>query len=89
MAGHFRLPYIMVLRAFDWLACRQYAQRFSRLDPAKRKDYLSVWIHSTVGFKRDFIKLIRSCALLRFYDHPEIMASMEEFSTPPPPGRGA
>ncbi len=35
-----------------------------------------------MSFKRDFIKLIRSCALLQFYDHPEVTRLMEAETGP-------
>jgi len=79
MPAHFRLPYRVAMVGFNWLAVRQYGRRFVNLDAAKQADYVSVWIHSTLGVKRDFIKLIRSCALLRFYDHPAVLAAMEEW----------
>jgi hypothetical protein len=77
MPTHLRVPYLWLARGFNWMALRQYARPYTGLDPAKQRDYLSVWIHSTVGFKRDFIKLLRSCSLLFYYDHPEVTRAME------------
>ena len=77
MPSYLRVPYRIAMIGFDWLAIRQYGRRYVRLDPTKQVDYLSVWIHSTLGVKRDFIKLIRSCALLRFYDHPKVRENMD------------
>lgn len=71
-----RWPYRLAMVGFDYLALRPYGRRFVRLDMVRRRDYLSMWIHSGIGVKRDFIKLIRSCALLAFYDHPLVMERM-------------
>jgi hypothetical protein len=82
MPAHLRVPYRIALWAFQWMALRQYGRPYTRLDAAKQRDYISVWIHSTVGFKRDFIKLIRSCALLRYYDHPRMQTFMDAWANP-------
>jgi hypothetical protein len=70
MPSYLRYPYRLAMSGFNWLALRPYARTFLKLDPVKQRDYVGMWIHSTIGFKRDFIKLIRSCALLAYYDHP-------------------
>ena len=80
MPAHLRLPYRAALWAFQWMALRQYGRPYTLLDPVKQRDYISVWIHSTVGFKRDFIKLMRSCALLQYYDHPEVETHLVAWS---------
>ncbi|MFH1029432.1 MAG: hypothetical protein V1791_15645, partial [Pseudomonadota bacterium] len=73
MPVYLRWPYKLAIEGFNWMSVRQYGRRYTKLDPVKKKDYVAVWIHSTLSFKRDFIKLIRSCALLRFYDHPLVI----------------
>ncbi len=77
MATYMRVPYGMAMMGFNWMALRPYGRSFVHLDPVKQRDYLGMWIHSTLGVKRDFIKLIRSCALLCFYDHPVVLKHLD------------
>lgn len=73
MPTYLRWPYKTALNAFEWMSLRPYGRRFTRLDPVKQKLYLAMWISSALGPKRDFVKVIRSCALLAFYDHPVVL----------------
>ncbi|MBU0679634.1 MAG: hypothetical protein KJ626_16145 [Verrucomicrobia bacterium] len=77
MPAYLRVPYLLFMKIFNWLSLRPYGRLFANLDPVKQKDYVSAWIHSSLGPKKDFIKLIRSCALLRFYDHPKVRDALE------------
>ncbi|MBN2564019.1 MAG: hypothetical protein JXQ75_24155 [Phycisphaerae bacterium] len=80
MPSYLRLPYGFAMIGFNWMAVRQYARTYLRLDEVKQRDYIAVWIHSLISVKRDFIKLIRSCALLSYYDHPLVAAALEEWA---------
>lgn len=73
-----RYPYRLALAAFEWLPVFRWGLRFGRLDDTRRRMYLDIWATAPVGAMRNFVKLIRSCALLAFYDHPSVQAPLQE-----------
>lgn len=71
---HFlRLAYQLLLYAFNYLAVVRYGRVYTALDPARQQRYLALWSHSPLAPMRDFIKLLRSCALLHYLDHPVLL----------------
>lgn len=72
-----RLPYLLACVGFEWLAVLRYGRPFSRLSLEAQQSYLSLWSDFPVGPPRDFVKLIRGCALLAYFDHPEVRAALE------------
>jgi hypothetical protein len=70
MPSFLRLPYQLALTAFNWLALVPYRRRFIHLPLAAQASYLALWSDGPMGVMRDFVKLIRSCALLAYFDHP-------------------
>ena len=73
MPGFLRLPYRLALAAFNLLPILRYARTFVGLDPATQDAYLALWSDGPLASMRDFVKLIRSCALLAYFDHPLVM----------------
>ena len=72
-----RLPYLTAILVFDWLAVLRYARRYTRLPSESQQAYLSFWSNSPIGPFRDFVKLIRGCALLAYFDHPEVRGALD------------
>lgn len=72
-----RIPYSVALVGFDWLAVLRYGRRYVRLDEARSRQYLSAWDQAPVSLCRDFVKLLRSCALLAYLDHPIVARQLE------------
>jgi len=70
MPSFLRLPYKLALTVFNWLALVPYRRRFIHLPIAAQTSYLTLWSDGPIGVLRDFVKLIRSCALLAYFDHP-------------------
>jgi hypothetical protein len=66
------IPYRLGITAFHLLSLLRYGRRFASLPDAARESYLSFWSDGVMGPTRDFIKLIRSCALLAYFDHPGV-----------------
>jgi hypothetical protein len=66
------LPYRLGVTAFQFLSLLRHGRRFAYLPAAAKQSYLSLWSDGVIGPTRDFIKLIRSCALLAYFDHPEV-----------------
>lgn len=75
---HFiRIPYSFALLGFDWLAVARYGRRYARLDELQRRRYLGAWERSPLSLCRDFVKLLRSCTLLAYLDHPLVARQLE------------
>ncbi|MEW6735059.1 MAG: hypothetical protein AB1489_27460 [Acidobacteriota bacterium] len=77
MPAFLRLPYQIALHSFNWLALLRYGRPYVRLDLTTRQRYVEMWADSPLGVMRDFVKLIRSCALLQYLDHPIALAQLE------------
>jgi hypothetical protein len=71
---HLAVPYRWGLTAFEWLALLRFGSRFSALNRPSQVAYLKLWADFPIGLPRDFVKLIRSCALLASFDHPEVIS---------------
>ncbi len=78
MPSFLRLPYRLALLAFEVMPAPRYGRPFGRLRPALRESYLASWSRAPVPPMRDFVKLIRSTALLVFFDHPLVRARLEQ-----------
>ena len=77
MPGFLRLPYKLALVAFDWLALLLHRRTFLHLAADSRLAYLAFWSEGPLGPMRDFVKLIRSSALLVYFDHPLVLQQLE------------
>ncbi len=77
MPRFLRLPYKVAVVAFDWLALPRHARVFRRLPPELQSGYLERWSEARLGPMRDFVKLIRSSALLVYFDHPLVLRQLE------------
>ncbi|HXC49590.1 MAG TPA: gluconate 2-dehydrogenase subunit 3 family protein [Candidatus Limnocylindrales bacterium] len=72
-----RPPYKMALSGFEWLAVVRWGRPFTALDAARQAAWIALWSDSPVGAMRNFVKLIRGCALLAYYDHPLLLEALE------------
>ena len=72
-----RIPYRFALVGFEWLAVLRFGRRYARLDDKHRRCYLRAWDQSPVGLCRDFVKLLRSCTLLAYLDHPVVARELD------------
>src|SRR5713226_5204689 len=77
MPSFLRLPYRLALVAFNWLAVLRYRKPFASLADDAATAYLSLWSDRGPAVTRDFVKLIRSCALLAYFDHPQVRGGLE------------
>ncbi len=77
MPTHLRWPYRVALGGFNWLALARYGRLFANLPPDQQQLYLRQWAGSSIRLKRDFVRLIRSCTLLQYLDHPIVLAQLE------------
>lgn len=77
MPSFLRVPYRLALLGFDWLAVLRYRRSFVALPDVAATAYLSLWSDGGLAVTHDFVKLIRSCALLAYFDHPQVRAGLE------------
>ena len=77
MPRFLRLPYELALLGFDLGAVVRYGRPFRLLDEARRRAYLGAWSRGPLRLGRDLVKLVRSCALLQYLDHPLVLARLE------------
>lgn len=84
-----RVPYGAASFAFDGLAILRWGRSFRRLDEGRRRTWVALWAASPVGATRNFIKLLRSCTLLAYYDHPTVRARLEAMVASAPAGEPA
>lgn len=77
MPRFLRLPYKLAAASFNWLALLRYARPFRRLPADLQSSYLALWSEAPLGAMRDFVKLIRSSALLVYFDHPLVRRRLD------------
>jgi hypothetical protein len=70
-----RLPYRLALLAFDLLPLLRWGRTFRHLDADTQRAWIRLWDEGGVGPTRSFVKLIRSCTLLAWFDHPRVTAA--------------
>jgi len=77
MPSFLRLPYQLALHGFGWLPILRYGRPFRALPPAQQASYLALWSEAPISPMRDVIKLIRSSALLVYFDHVDVRRHLE------------
>ncbi len=77
MPTFLRVPYRLAMFAFDTLSLARHGRRFRALSPTARERYVGVWSNVPISAMRDFVKLIRSTALLVYFDHPLVRERLD------------
>lgn len=77
MAGFLGGPYRLAILGFESLPVLRYGKTFHALPPRRQHAYLAFWSAAPLGPMRDFVKLIRSCALLAYFDHRDVRKVLE------------
>ncbi len=70
---YLRFPYKIALYKFNFFSLFVYGRTFLKLGKKRKSNYIKMWSDSPLKQMRDVIKLLRSCALLQYYDHPVIL----------------
>src|SRR5262245_43507470 len=89
MAAFLAGPYRMAILGFEALPVFRYGRTFHALSRPRQHTYLSLWSAAPLGAMRDFVKLIRSCALLAYFDHPDVRRALEVETAVSPSGAEA
>lgn len=76
MPSFLRVPYRLALLAFDWLPLLRHGRPFRGLPPASSARYVALWNDAPVLAMRDFVRLLRSSALLAYFDHPSVVQQL-------------
>lgn len=71
-----RVPWTIVLLVFAAGALLRYGRPFSSLSPGRKRAWVSLWAESPLVPMRDFVRMVRSCALLAWFDHPAVSAAL-------------
>lgn len=73
-----RVPYRVAILGFHCLALFRHGRFFLSLPAERRRAYVTLWSDAPLGPMRDFVRLVRGCALLAYYDHAEVRRVLEE-----------
>lgn len=74
---YLRLPVRLALAAFAWLPLLVAGRPFAALPPARQATWLGWWSAAPLAPARDVVRLVRSVALLAWFDHPAVRARLE------------
>lgn len=77
LPAYLRAPFQATLAVFALAPIVRWARPFGRLPSAARAHYVARWDHAPFAPLRDFIKLIRSTALLVYFDHPSVREQLQ------------
>jgi hypothetical protein len=77
MPVYLKVPYIFALHVFNFLSLFRFGLPFTKINTARQVKYVRFWSQSRIGLMRDFIKLMRSCVLLAYLDHPLVLKELE------------
>lgn len=73
---YLRAPYLIAMVGFQWLPVLRFGRRFLDLPFESQRAYLTLWSEAPLAPMRDFVRLIRNCALLAYYDHPDVCRAL-------------
>jgi hypothetical protein len=80
MPAHLRVPFRLGLIAFAILPLLRFGRTYRALPADLKRRVVYAWANSPIGAFRNFVKLVRSCALFAYLDHPIVMAQLERES---------
>jgi hypothetical protein len=74
---HLAAPFRLALVAFALLPVLRFGRTYRALPPEHKHRVVYAWANAPVAVFRNFVKLVRSCALFAYLDHPLVMANLE------------
>jgi hypothetical protein len=77
MPQYLRGPYLLALFGFEYLPLLRYGQPYTALRSTIQERIVRSWSESRIAPMRDFVKLIRTCALFYYLDHSVVRAQLE------------
>jgi len=82
MPATLRGPYRIALAAFGFLPFFRYGRTFTRLDTDARAAWLQLWEEHGGLPTRSFVRVLRSCTLLAYFDHPLVTEQLAASARP-------
>lgn len=79
LPSYLKVPFKFILFVFNSFALILFGNIFININREKQTKYLNIWANSSIKPMRDFIKLIRSCALLQYYDSQHVLPKMMDY----------
>ena len=83
MPRYLALPFSVALLAFNWLPLLRYGRTYAGLPQETQVRVVLAWSGSPIGAMRNFVKLVRTCALFAWLDHPIVAARLEPEAAEP------
>ena len=77
LAPPLRIPVSCALVGVDWLAVARFGRPCVALDTPRCRRYLGAWDRAPLAPCRDLVRLLRSCTLLAYLDHPLVARRLE------------
>lgn len=73
----FQVLFAIAMFGFNLLIFLRYFRLFSLLEKSTRTDIFNGWAYGKIAITRKLFKLVRSTALLAFYEHPKVLEALE------------
>jgi hypothetical protein len=73
----FQVLFAIAMFGFNILVFLRYFRLFSLLKTATRTEIFNFWAYGKIAITRKLFKLVRSTALLAFYEHPAVAEALE------------
>lgn len=91
LPAHLAAPFRVALVAFDLLPLLRFGRPYRALPIETQRRVVRAWSNAPIGAFRNFVKLVRSCALYTYLDHPIVTARLERAgaAADPSPSAGA
>jgi len=81
LSKKFQLLFTIGMLGFNLLIWARYFQIFTRLPLSHRIQIFNGWAYGKIPLTRQLFKLIRSTALLAFFEHPAVVRCLEDKKT--------
>lgn len=78
MPRFLRIPYRGALSALDLLCVLRYGRPFRLVDEARQRAWIETWDERGIGPTRAVVKLVRSCTLFAWFDHPRVSSILAD-----------
>ncbi len=82
LSKKFKLLFAIGMFGFNSIVWLRYFKPFTALPLTTRVAIFNSWAYSRIPLQRQLFKLIRSTALLAFYEHPAVIAALEHQRAP-------
>jgi hypothetical protein len=76
-------PFRAALVAFELAPLLRFGRPYRALPIESQRRVVRAWSNAPIGAFRNFIKLVRSCALYAYLDHPIVTERLERDSATP------